>query len=107
MKSLATGADAHRQVDGDKIGAVQRSVTVAIPTLNAGPAFAETLAAVRAQRMDREFQVLICDSGSSDETLAIARAHDAQVVEIPRETFSHGGTRNLLMSRAGAITSPF
>ena len=29
------------------------AVTVAIPTLNAGPGFAETLAAVRAQRVDR------------------------------------------------------
>jgi glycosyltransferase involved in cell wall biosynthesis len=75
-------------------------VTVAIPTLNAGNGFSDTLAAVRAQRVDRDVQVLICDSGSSDETLAIARAHAADVIRIPRESFSHGGTRNRLMAEA-------
>jgi rhamnosyltransferase len=75
-------------------------VTVAIPTLNAGPDFAQTLAAVRAQRVDLEMQLLICDSGSADETVALAVSYGADVIEIPRESFSHGGTRNLLMSRA-------
>jgi glycosyltransferase involved in cell wall biosynthesis len=75
-------------------------VTVAIPTLNAGADFVQTLAAVRAQRVDRELQLLICDSGSSDETVALARSYDADVIQIPRRSFSHGRTRNLLMSRA-------
>jgi glycosyltransferase involved in cell wall biosynthesis len=79
---------------------VVHSVTVAIPTLNAGPAFGQTLAAVRAQRVDRDMQLLICDSGSSDDTLAEARVHDADLIQIPRDTFSHGGTRNLLMAQA-------
>lgn len=77
-----------------------RSVTVAVPTLNAGPEFAQTLAAVRAQQVDREIELLICDSGSSDETVALARSYEARVIEIPRESFSHGGTRNLLMAQA-------
>ncbi|MGA2013509.1 MAG: glycosyltransferase family 2 protein [Solirubrobacteraceae bacterium] len=76
------------------------AVTVAIPTLDAGPDFRHTLAAVRAQRLDRGLQVLVCDSGSSDDTVAVARAYGAEVIEIARESFSHGGTRNLLMSRA-------
>ncbi len=75
-------------------------VTVAIPTLDAGPDFAHTLAAVRAQRVDRELELLVCDSGSSDETVSVARSYDAHVIEIPRASFSHGGTRNLLMSKA-------
>jgi rhamnosyltransferase len=75
-------------------------VTVAIPTLNAGPDFAQTLSAVRAQRVDREVQVLICDSGSSDATVALARSYGSDVIAIPRESFSHGATRNLLMSEA-------
>jgi glycosyltransferase involved in cell wall biosynthesis len=79
---------------------VATSVTVAIPTRNAGPGFRETLEAVRAQRIDRAVQLLICDSGSSDDTRALARAYDADMIEIAPEAFSHGGTRNLLMSRA-------
>jgi glycosyltransferase involved in cell wall biosynthesis len=75
-------------------------VTVAIPTLNAGPRFATTLAMVRAQRCDRDLELLICDSGSSDGTIEIARAHGATVIEIAREQFSHGTTRNLLMESA-------
>jgi glycosyltransferase involved in cell wall biosynthesis len=75
-------------------------VTVAIPTLNAGSVFQETLAAVRAQCTDRKIELLICDSGSSDETVTTAFSYDAEVVQIPPESFSHGGTRNLLMSRA-------
>ncbi len=53
---------------------VHSLVTVAIPTLNAGPDFAQTLAAVRAQRVDRELELLICDSGSLDDTVALARS---------------------------------
>ena len=76
------------------------TATVAIPTLNAGPAFAETLRAIAGQRVDRPVELLVCDSGSIDDTVAIAREHGAQVIEIPREAFSHGATRNLLMSQA-------
>jgi rhamnosyltransferase len=76
------------------------SVTVAIPTLDAGPAFAQTLSAVRSQRVAEEVQLLVCDSGSADQTVPLARAHGAEVIEIRRQQFSHGGTRNLLMERA-------
>ena len=75
-------------------------VTVAIPTLNAGADFAQTLRAVRAQRIDRDMELLVCDSGSSDETVSLARSYGADVLEIPPESFSHGGTRNVLMRRA-------
>jgi rhamnosyltransferase len=95
------GAGLHpREARSRQDSAVLGSVTVAIPTLNAGPEFAETLAAVRNQRIDRNLRLVICDSGSSDDTVAIARDHEAQVIAIPRESFSHGGTRNLLMSHA-------
>ncbi len=77
------------------------TVTVAIPTLNAGPGFARTLAAVRSQRVTAEdLELLVCDSGSSDQTVALARSYGAEVIEIAPEQFSHGGTRNLLMARS-------
>lgn len=79
-----------------------RRLTVAIPTLNGAGVLEETLAAVRRQRFDvaTSLQVLICDSGSEDGSVAIARRHGVEVIEISRGQFSHGGTRNLLMSRA-------
>lgn len=75
-------------------------VTVAVPTLDPGPAFANTLDAIGAQQVDRELELLICDSGSGDGTVALARAHGARVLTIPRTAFSHGATRNLLMEQA-------
>jgi GT2 family glycosyltransferase len=79
---------------------MRKLVTVAIPTLNAGPDFARTLDAVSGQRLERDVELLVCDSASADDTVAIARAHGARVISIPQASFSHGGTRNLLMSQA-------
>jgi rhamnosyltransferase len=75
-------------------------VTVAIPTLDAGDEFVRTLEAVAAQQVDAEVELLVCDSGSADATVALARSHGARVQEIPKSSFSHGGTRNRLMSEA-------
>ena len=74
------------------------SVTVAIPVRDGGPLLAEVLAAVRAQRLDREVELLVADSGSTDGSAGVARAFGAELVAV--EQFSHGATRNLLMERA-------
>lgn len=60
----------------------------------------EVLAAARAQEVDAEVELLVCDSGSRDGSVATAKRHGAQVVEIAPASFSHGGTRNDLMRRA-------
>ncbi len=74
------------------------SVTVAIPVRDGGQMLARTLAALAAQTVDHE--LLVCDSGSVDGSLELARAHGARLLEIPPSQFSHGATRNLLMARA-------
>jgi glycosyltransferase involved in cell wall biosynthesis len=77
-------------------------VTVAIPVRDGASVLEETLSAVREQQLDPgvELQLLVCDSGSRDGSVAIARRHGAEVFEIPPGEFSHGATRNLLMERA-------
>ena len=75
-------------------------VTVAIPVLNGARYLDEVLAAVRAQRVDRDVEILIVDSGSTDGSLEIARRHGAVVHEIDKSDFSHGGTRNWMMGAA-------
>ena len=62
----------------------------------------QTLAAVRAQKLSppRPVELLVCDSGSRDGTIAIARSYGAEVIEIEPSRFSHGPTRNLLMQRS-------
>ena len=81
--------------------AIAPSVTVAIPVLNAGSGLIELLTAIAGQRTRAEIEVLICDSGSHDGSVAVARSLGATVIEIERRQFSHGGTRNLLMERSG------
>jgi glycosyltransferase involved in cell wall biosynthesis len=76
------------------------TVTVAIPVRDGGAGLARTLAAVRAQRLERAVELLVCDSGSRDGSVAVARRYGAEVIEIAPTSFSHGGTRNLLMERA-------
>jgi rhamnosyltransferase len=73
-------------------------VSVAIPVLDGGELFAEVLRALASQTVAHE--LVICDSGSTDGSLQLARASGAKLLEIAREEFSHGGTRNLLMSAA-------
>ena len=74
--------------------------TVAIPTLNGGAELAKTLEALAAQRTSTDLEVLICDSGSQDGSVRLAREHGAQVIEMAPAEFSHGRTRNLLMERS-------
>jgi rhamnosyltransferase len=77
-------------------------VSVAIPVRNGAGVLETTLAAVRAQLLDPSvsIELVVCDSASDDDSVSIARAYGAQVIEIPVERFSHGETRNLLMRRS-------
>jgi glycosyltransferase involved in cell wall biosynthesis len=82
------------------VSGAAEAVTVAIPVLNGARYLDEVLGAVRSQRSDREIELLVVDSGSTDGSLDIARRHGATIHEIPREQFSHGATRNLMMGLA-------
>ena len=73
-------------------------VTVAIPTRDGGELLAGVLAALAGQSVEHE--LLVCDSGSRDGSLEIARSHGARVLAVAPEQFSHGGVRNRLMSAA-------
>jgi glycosyltransferase involved in cell wall biosynthesis len=75
-------------------------VTIAIPVLNGGPLLDEVLGAVRRQQWHAEVELLVCDSGSADRSVQIARGRGAQVIEIEPGTFAHGPTRNRLMQHA-------
>ena len=72
------------------------SVTVAILTWNGEKYLDAILTAVEGQQYDGEVEVLVIDSGSTDGTLDIVRAHPAvRLHEIPNSEFGHGKTRDL------------
>ena len=81
---------------------ITKLVSVAVPVRNGADVLEQTLAGVRAQRLDpsASIELIVCDSASRDGSVSIARAYGAEVIEIPVESFSHGETRNLLMRRA-------
>jgi glycosyltransferase involved in cell wall biosynthesis len=72
--------------------------TVAIPTRDGAATLAGVFAALSTQTVEHE--LLVCDSGSRDATLALAREYGARVLEIASHEFNHGATRNLLVSEA-------
>jgi glycosyltransferase involved in cell wall biosynthesis len=75
-------------------------VTVAVPVRDGGARLARVLRAVRDQHTARAVELLVCDSGSTDGSVEVARAHGARVLTIAPERFSHGSTRNLLAREA-------
>jgi glycosyltransferase involved in cell wall biosynthesis len=75
---------------------VTGTVSVAIPTHDAGSRFEEVLSSIRRQDVDVELIVL--DSGSTDGTPELAERHGARVETIANEAFTHGGARNRLMA---------
>ena len=75
-------------------------VSVAIPVHNGGATFPPLLDAIRAQRIDREVEIVVADNASTDGTREVAERAGATIVDVPRGEFSHGGTRDLLMERS-------
>ena len=55
------------------------TVSVAIPVRNGGEQLGEVLAAVAAQRIDAEVEVVVLDSGSFDGSRRLAVRHGARV----------------------------
>ena len=77
--------------------------SVIILTKNPGPIFKRVLQAVLTQKFDRDFEVLVIDSGSKDDTLGyLSKIQDSRlkVFQIAASDFGHGKTRNYAVSLA-------
>jgi rhamnosyltransferase len=77
------------------------NVAIHIPTLNAGERWPQVLDAICAQLPMIE-DVIILDSGSSDDTVSLAIDRGFRVFTAPAMEFDHGGSRQQLaeLSRA-------
>jgi rhamnosyltransferase len=75
-------------------------VSVALLTKNGGELLKECLHAVCSQRLAWPFEILAVDSGSSDGSDEVLKAHPRiTFISIPASEFQHGSTRNLAMRR--------
>lgn len=81
---------------------VPRSSTLAVvvPTRNGGARFAAVLDALAGQ--DARFELVVCDSGSTDGTRAAAERAGARVLSIEPASFHHARTRNRAIEATSA-----
>ena len=70
---------------------MQMSVSVIIPTYNAGSYLPRLLEKLSIQTVT--FELLIIDSSSADDTVSIAEKYTDRIAIIPQSEFDHGGTR--------------
>lgn len=84
--------------DSDLVVIVPTSkVACVIPTYNAGAIFHECLTALYSQFYP--IDVIIIDSSSSDGTFEMADSFPFKLLRIPKSSFSHGGTRQVIVDR--------
>jgi rhamnosyltransferase len=75
-------------------------ISVLIPTRNGGEGVRSCLDAVFSQVTSAAFEVIVVDSGSTDDTWEIASSYPVRLYPIPPETFHHARTRNYLATLA-------
>ena len=74
---------------------VDVTVSVIIPTFNGGKDLPALLALLLKQVDVKETEIIVVDSGSTDDTLKIAEDFTAKIIQITQAEFSHSFARNL------------
>ncbi len=75
-------------------------ISIVIPTFNGEYYLQKLLDKIEQQTIAPHKEIIIVDSGSSDQTLHLAKLHNANIVSIPQSEFNHGATRNLGIKHA-------
>lgn len=75
--------------------AQHRTIGVVIRTLNESELIGRCIDTLHAQNGHHVLDILVVDSGSTDDTVAIARGHDARTLQIPPAEFHYSKTLNL------------
>lgn len=74
---------------------LKTTVSVIIPTKNAGDEFETSIAMIHNQKGIHGIELIIVDSGSMDNTLDIAKKYGANIIQIVPEKFTHSYSRNI------------
>lgn len=76
-------------------------VSIIIRTKNEGRILPEVLSRIRRQACDEEVEIIVVDSGSSDNTVSCAREFNCQVILLPESSFTFGRAINEGVKKAG------
>lgn len=80
--------------------AIHKSISVIIPVKNGADTLERCLKSIRLQTLFQQTEVIVLDSCSTDNSVDIAKAFGATIVNIPAGTFNHGMTRNTALQYA-------
>ena len=69
-------------------------ISIVIPTYNGGEVFAKSLDKISRQEYPGKIQLIVVDSGSTDETIELAKKAGAFVKQIDKSSFHHARSRN-------------
>lgn len=84
------------------------AVSVIVPARDASPTLDRALVALRSQTFERDYEVIVVDDGSRDDTVAIARRHQSFVTVISNaESQGPGAARNRGVEAARARVLAF
>ena len=72
----------------------EADISIIIRTLNEGRYLGELLEAILNQECDLSHEIILIDSGSTDNTLEVANEYSCRILRISREDFSFGRSLN-------------
>lgn len=75
------------------------AVSVIIPVFNGEKILPEFFAALKLQDLEPD-EIIVSDSESDDQTVALCKSAGAKIVDVSRNDFDHGGTRSMLAQMA-------
>ncbi len=81
------------------VSRIQPKISVIIPTLNGASELPQVFEQVALQTIKPQ-EIIIIDSQSTDNTIEIAIEYGAKVLNVKKEEFDHGRTRNLAAAKA-------
>jgi rhamnosyltransferase len=70
-------------------------ISVVIPVKNGGEDLRRCLDGIGSQQVSEGVEVVVADSGSTDDSREVARSAGARVLDVGAADFLHGATRNL------------
>jgi rhamnosyltransferase len=70
------------------------AISIVVPTCNGAATLPALLDAISRQRVERPYEVVAIDSGSTDGSVELLKAAGVRLLAVPPGTFNHGVTRN-------------